>query len=204
MIGVRELTALDTAWKRATLEAAWGSTIVARLGVQVNAAPLSGLVAERHGRRLGLATYAARANGIEVVTLQALTQGEGVGRALMDHLRTLATESGASRLWLITTNDNVRAIAFYQQWGMHLVRLVHDGVAASRRVKPSIPTVGATGIQPRHELEFELRVATGVRHTEHHLPTGCTGAPPCPDRRCGGWGVDWSSLAEEACHGHGV
>jgi hypothetical protein len=38
---------------------------------------------------------------------------------------------------------------------MDLVALVNDGVAASRKVKPSIPMTGSDGIPIRHELIFE-------------------------------------------------
>ena len=155
---VRELSAVDDDWKLTTLEDGWGSTSVARLGQLIDAAELPGFVAERDGRRLGLVTFAARPDGIEVVTLQALTQGAGVGRSLMDRLHSVAIETHAPRLWLITTNDNTRAIAFYQRWGMDLVRVIHNGVAVSRRVKPSIPEIGSNGIALRHEIELELRL----------------------------------------------
>jgi GNAT superfamily N-acetyltransferase len=154
----RELTAVDDDWKRSTLDVGWGSTGVARLGELIDAAQLPGFVAELDGRRVGLLTFAARPDGIEVATLQALTEGSGVGRALMDRVHALAIELDAPRLWLITTNDNIRAFAFYQRWGMDLVRVVRDGVVASRRVKPSIPTTGSNGIMLRHEIELELRL----------------------------------------------
>jgi GNAT superfamily N-acetyltransferase len=157
MLHVRPLDDSDHGWKITTLESGWGSTKVARLGELVDAAPLPGFVAENDGERLGLATYAQRPDGVEVVTIQALVEGVGVGRALMDRLRLVALASGAARLWLTTTNDNVRAFGFYQRWGMDLVRLVRGGVADSRRVKPSIPAVGPSGIPLAHELEFELR-----------------------------------------------
>ena len=156
---VRPLTADDQRWKVDTLERAWGSTIVARLGEVVDAAPLPGFVAQdsdRGDRRVGLLTYAARGDGIEIVTIESLVEGLGIGGALMDAARALATAGDASRLWLVTTNDNVRAIGFYQRWGMDLVRVVRDGVTRSRLVKPSIPTIGQHGIPMRHELEFEL------------------------------------------------
>ena len=62
----------------------------------------------------------------------------------------------AHRIWLVATNDNIRAIDFYQRWGMDLVGLIKDGVAASRMVKLSIPMTGHDGIPVRHELIFEL------------------------------------------------
>jgi len=39
---------------------------------------------------------------------------------------------------------------------MDLAAFVRHGVAASRKVKPTIPMVGDEGIPVRHELEFEL------------------------------------------------
>ena len=134
------------------------SNSVARLGELIDAAELPGFVAELSGRRVGLVTFAARPDGIEVVTLQALTEGRGVGRSLMDRLHTVAIETDAPRLWLITTNDNIRAFAFYQRWGMDLVRVVRNGVSVSRRVKPSIPEIGSNAIALRHEIELELRL----------------------------------------------
>jgi ribosomal protein S18 acetylase RimI-like enzyme len=155
---VRALTAADQPWKLATLEQDWGATTVARLGQLIDAATLPGFVSVDGDERIGLLTYIERADGIEVTTIRAVAQGRGVGRALMDAVYDHAVQQRASRLWLITTNDNLRACAFYQRWGMDLRRVIRDGVDASRRVKPSIPFVGSTGNPVRHELEFELVV----------------------------------------------
>jgi ribosomal protein S18 acetylase RimI-like enzyme len=153
---VRPLSADDQSWKYDALVRAWGSTAVARKGVLVDAAELPGFVAEVDGRRAGLVTYARRGDELEIVTIHVDEEGRGVGRALMDAVVSRARDEGVRRIWLTTTNDNLRAVAFYQRWGMDLVALIRDGVAASRLVKPSIPMVGRNGIPIRHELEFEL------------------------------------------------
>jgi hypothetical protein len=57
----------------------------------------------------------------------------------------------------------VRALGFYQRWGMDLVRVIRGGVAQSQLVKPSIPTVGNDGIPRRHELELELVLRSAPR-----------------------------------------
>jgi GNAT superfamily N-acetyltransferase len=156
VVRVRPLTEDDEHWRQDALVETWGSTTVARNGSLVDAAGLSGYVAEVDGQRAGLLTYAQRGDELEIVTIQAEREGHGVGRALMDAVAAHARHEGVRRLWLTTTNDNVRAIAFYQRWGMDLVALVRDGVAASRAVKPSIPRVADNGIPIRHELELEL------------------------------------------------
>ncbi len=124
----RELASTDATWKATTIERGWGSTLVARLGELIDTEALPGFVAERAGRLVGLTTFQARTDGVEVVTIQALTEGTGVGRSLMD-----------------------------------LVRVVHDGVSASRRVKPSIPAAGTSGIPLRLEIELELRLDRPLR-----------------------------------------
>ena len=121
-------------------------------------ATLDGFVAFDNEVLVGVLTYAIRGDELEVVSIQADAEGQGVGQLLMQSTLEVAMESGCRRVWLTTTNDNIRAIRFYQQWGMDLAALHHDGVDRSRAVKPSIPVVGHHGIPLRHELEFELRL----------------------------------------------
>jgi ribosomal protein S18 acetylase RimI-like enzyme len=153
---VRPVDHSDQSWKVSTLERGWGSTTVARLGGLIDAAPLPGFVAIDGEERVGLLTYAPRQDELEVVTIQSLCPGRGVGRSLMDAVRDEAARRAARRIWLITTNDNIRALSFYQRWGMDLRQFVRNGVDVSRLVKPSIPSVASNGIPLRHELELEL------------------------------------------------
>jgi ribosomal protein S18 acetylase RimI-like enzyme len=79
--------------------------------------------------------------------------GCGVGSALLAAARRLADERGL-RLWLITTNDNVGAIAFYQRRGMELTALHRDFAQVVRALKPELPRDGLAGIEFLHALEF--------------------------------------------------
>jgi GNAT superfamily N-acetyltransferase len=155
---VRELTERDATWKDEWLCRTWGSCWVGRGGELVNAAALPGLVAVVDDAPVGLLTYSSAAAALEIVTVQSEPQGRGTGRALMNAVRDRALATGMECLWLVTTNDNIRAIGFYQQWGMDLVGYDRDAVDASRRLKPQIPLVGDNGIAVRHELRFELRL----------------------------------------------
>ncbi len=81
------------------------------------------------------------------------------GRALLDAVRDAAMETGRTRLWLITTNDNLRALELYQRWGLEIVAFHRHAVTEARRhLKPSIPERGTQGIPIAHELELELRL----------------------------------------------
>jgi ribosomal protein S18 acetylase RimI-like enzyme len=88
----------------------------------IDALELDGFVAMDGVDRIGLLTCALRGE-LEVVTVHVHRAGEGVGRALMDAARNQASLLGAMRMWLTTTNDNVRAYRFYQQWGIDFIAL---------------------------------------------------------------------------------
>ena len=159
MLDVRPLTDTDRAWAARVEADSWSTPVVARLGELVDPTVLPGFVALLDGEPVGLASYAVRGDACELVTIRSLREGRGVGRALFDAVRGAAVDAGCTRLWLITTNDNLRALELFQRLGMDLIALHRDAVTAARRaLKPSIPERGAHGIPIAHELELELRL----------------------------------------------
>jgi ribosomal protein S18 acetylase RimI-like enzyme len=159
VIEVRPLMEHDRPWADRVEADSWGEPMVARLGELVDPRRLPGFVASLDGRPAGLATYAVRGGECEVVTIRSLREGLGVGRALLDAVRNAASDAGCRRLWLVTTNNNVRALALYQRWGMDLVAFHRGAVSESRRrLKPSIPERDEHGVAIAHELELELQL----------------------------------------------
>jgi len=159
MVEVQPLTERDRAWATEVEAESWSSPVVARLGELVDPTGLPGFVARLDGERAGLASYAVRGEECELVTMRSLREGRGVGRALLDAVRAAAIEAGCTRLWLITTNDNLRALELYQRWGMDIVAFHRHAVTEARRhLKPSIAEHSSQGIPIAHELELELRL----------------------------------------------
>lgn len=152
---IRAYESSDLAWARDLLAADFGDAVQVSRGVAHDASALPGFVAERDGARAGLVTYRVAGDECEVVALD----GRGVGEPLLAAAVARARELGCRRAWLITTNENTRALRFYQRLGWDLVALHRDAVTESRRIKPSIPATGEDGIPIRHELELELRLA---------------------------------------------
>ena len=112
------------------------------------------------GGMLGLLTYVPSPGWeqCEVLTLHVTGQWHGVGTALIEAVEQLAAEHGCARLWLITTNDNVDALRFYQRRGFQLAAIHLHAVDESRsKLKPEIPVTGAYGIPVRDEIELEKR-----------------------------------------------
>lgn len=106
--------------------------------------------------RVGLALYRIEGKECEIVAPDSLREGRGIGTALVEAVADAARSAGCRRLWLITTNDNTRALRFYQRRGLHLIALHRDAVTAARQLKPTIPLFGNDDIRIRDELELEL------------------------------------------------
>jgi ribosomal protein S18 acetylase RimI-like enzyme len=134
----------------------WGAPVVARLGELVDTTDLPGYVAELAGTRVGLALTARRGDDYEVVSISVSVPRRGVGRALLERCVDDARAYGCRRVWLVTTNDNVGALAFYQRCGLDVTALHRHAVARSRALKPSIPERDAHGVRIDHEIELEL------------------------------------------------
>jgi ribosomal protein S18 acetylase RimI-like enzyme len=157
LVAVRPLEDRDRDWAHAALTAAWGSSIVVSPGGLRDASLLPGLVAELDGQLIGLLTYAVDDDSCEVVTIDALRPGMGVGTALLDAVKAVASAAGCRRVWLTTTNDNTPALRFYQRRGWNLVALHRDVIAEWRQfLKPSIAQFGHDDIPIRHALELEI------------------------------------------------
>jgi N-acetylglutamate synthase-like GNAT family acetyltransferase len=140
------------------LSAAWGGTVVVGHGVRYDAGTLPALIAERDGELVGVLTYVIEDDAMEVVTIDSTAPQSGAGSALLEAAARTARAAGVGRLWLVTTNDNLDALRFYQRRGLRLAGLASDAVAASRVLKPSIPEIGAYGIPIRDELTLEMRL----------------------------------------------
>ncbi|WP_442967500.1 GNAT family N-acetyltransferase [Rhizobium sp. BR 362] len=92
------------------------------------------------------------------MSLDAVQPGQGVGTALIDALTDRLRRQGVSALWVMTTNDNLAALRFYQRRGFELRRLRPGAVDAARLLKPSIPKIAENGIPIRDELDLCLRL----------------------------------------------
>jgi DNA-3-methyladenine glycosylase I len=158
---IRAATADDRTWIAPHLEQSWGSTTIVSRGMVHDASGLPAILAVQGDDIVGLATYHVAGGECELVSLDSLREGQGIGSALLARVGQEAASHGCRRLWLITTNDNLDAIRFYHRRGLHLVAVHRDAVNEARRIKPSIPLIGEDGIPIRDELEFELELELG-------------------------------------------
>jgi GNAT superfamily N-acetyltransferase len=147
---------LTSEWLAERLREAWGSTEIVVRGRLRDASTLPALICRDEDEVVGLATYELTHDACELVTIDAFRQHARVGSALLDALEDEARSHGCARLFVITTNDNLDALRFYQRRGMRLAAVYPGAVDAGRRLKPAIPRIGNYGIPIRDELELEL------------------------------------------------
>jgi GNAT superfamily N-acetyltransferase len=153
---VRPLTAQDSAWVRQKIVQSWVDTIVVAHGKVYHPHTLPGFVAILKGERVGLLTYSLEDENCEIVTTNSTKPGIGIGTLLIQAVAQAAREAGCKRLWLITTNDNLDALRFYQKRGFTLVAVHRHAVDAARQLKPGIPLIGNDQIPLHDEIELEM------------------------------------------------
>jgi GNAT superfamily N-acetyltransferase len=153
---IRPLCPADRDWVKRHIAEHWGAEIVVAHGTIYHPAALPGFVAELDGKMTALVTFQINGDACEIVTLDSLHPGQGIGTALIEEVKAAAGAAGCRRLWLITTNDNLHALGFYQKRGFRLVAVHPGAVDAARKLKPEIPLIGNDGIPIRDEIELEI------------------------------------------------
>jgi ribosomal protein S18 acetylase RimI-like enzyme len=157
MYAIRAAATDDVTTLAALVEQGWGSTRVAARGRLIEVTSCPALVAEDDGTWLGYCAYEIVDGSCQVVVLESLRPGSGVGTNLLEYLVRRCREGDVTRIWLITTNDNTAALRWYQRRGFELVALHRGAVTEARgALKLEIPRVGQHDIEIRDELELEL------------------------------------------------
>ena len=153
---VRPAQTADRSWIEAYLGDA-GDLVVARRGELVKPTDHPMLIAETDGQPAGLATFIVDGDACEILTLHAMVPWRGIGTVLVAGVRDIARKAGCRTVWVLTTNDNVDALRFYQRRGFRLAALRPGAVDDARRsLKPSIPEVGDHEIPLRDEIELTM------------------------------------------------
>ena len=153
---IRPLLRSDRDRVRAFVTERWGAEIVVAHRVVYRPHELPGFAAQQGDSMVGLITLHVVGNSCEIVSIDSLQPGKGIGAALLDAAIAYARQANCTRLWLITTNDNLNALRFYQKRGLVLVTIHRNALTRSREQKPQIPLIGNDGIPLRDEIELEM------------------------------------------------
>lgn len=154
---IRPIQSEDRSWVVSFLKDEWGSDIIVTKGIIHHTNQLDGLITMIGDERAGLVTFAFANEECEIASLDSLVEGKKVGTKLIEAVLKLAANN-CRRVWLITTNDNIEALRFYQKRGFVLSALYPNAIEKSREIKPEIALVGKHGIPIRDEIELEFMV----------------------------------------------
>ena len=136
----------------------WHTTTMIIRGKEIDMTKTEGFFFSEGKEMIGLITYIFYDNILEITSLDSLHENQGIGSKLVEAVIHEAKERKLQKIVLITTNDNINAIKFYQKRGFDMVRLFHNALDVSRKLKPEIPLIGENSIPLRHEIEFELYI----------------------------------------------
>jgi ribosomal protein S18 acetylase RimI-like enzyme len=153
---LRRLTPRDLPRLRQFWKENWGDEFVVAHGVVYRPDNLDGFIAFEGTEWIGGITYDFSGSDCEIISLDSLREGQGLGTLLIEKAIGAARARGCQRIFLITTNDNLNALGFYQKRGFELVAVHRGAVNESRKIKPSIPLIGNDGIPLSDEIELEM------------------------------------------------
>jgi ribosomal protein S18 acetylase RimI-like enzyme len=143
-------------WASNLLKERWGSTRIVSRGRVYQADTLPGFVAFRDGTPTGLVTYNLSGDECEIVSLDSILERAGAGTGMILAVKEVAIRHKCRRIWLVTTNDNISAMRFYQKRGFNFRAVYPEAVNKSRQLKPEIPKLGIDNIPIRDEIEMEM------------------------------------------------
>jgi ribosomal protein S18 acetylase RimI-like enzyme len=155
---LRRLTAADLPRLRRFWVDHWGGEEMIVHGRVYRPEQLDGFVVEDEEAWAGVLTFSVEAGECEITSLNSLLEGQGLGSMLIDKAVEEARSRECKRVFLITTNDNLHALGFYQKRGFEIVTVYRGAVNESRKRKPGIPRIGMNGIPLRDEIELEMRL----------------------------------------------
>ncbi|WP_026677496.1 GNAT family N-acetyltransferase [Fictibacillus gelatini] len=155
MIQIKEITDNQKEEIKNLMIKNWGSTKMVSRGIIHDLSQLPGYVAAERDEIQGIITYHIYQDECEIVSLDSFQENRGIGSRLLDAVIEKAKRTGCGRVWLITTNDNLHAMGFYQKRHFSMKALHLNAVNDARKLKPEIPLYSEEGIPIMHEIEFE-------------------------------------------------
>jgi len=153
---IQPLSKTHREWAIKLVKKYWKSEKIITRGKIHHIDKLPGFVALEGSVPVGLVIYNIENKECEIITLNSLKENKGIGTELISAVKKIAITESCRRLWLITTNDNIPALYFYQKRGFRIAAVYPGSIKEYRKFKPEIPTTGINGIPIRDEIELEI------------------------------------------------
>jgi GNAT superfamily N-acetyltransferase len=155
-ITIRLTTANDANKIMELMNKHWGGEPLVIRAKNYYPSKLEGILAIQENEIIGFLFFDYQANSCEIVVFEVFRKLQGIGTKILNKLKAIATKKNCNRVYLMTSNDNLDALRFYQRQGFYICAIHIDSVKNSRKMKPGIPMIGEYGIPLRDEIDLEL------------------------------------------------
>ena len=133
----------------------WFSTDMCIRGQVIDCTKVDGFLLQEDNKIIGLITYTFFDDICEIISLDSKKEKQGIGSKLLHKVELIAKDKNCKVIKLITTNDNLNALKFYQKRGYHITKIYPNSMEMVRKIKPNVPLIGENGIPLRDEIELE-------------------------------------------------
>ncbi|MBM7644609.1 ribosomal protein S18 acetylase RimI-like enzyme [Scopulibacillus daqui] len=123
-----------------------------------NCLNLDGFAAVDQKDIIGLITFYITESTSHIISLDSIRQNQGIGSSLLTRTEEHAKKQNCSSIQLVTTNDNLKALYFYQKRGYQCIKVLPNAVNKAREIKPEIPLFSNDGIPIRDEFILSKRL----------------------------------------------
>lgn len=154
------LEAVDSALVRSLTIREWGDDFIIVHGAVFKPHLLRGFKSMEEGGLTGFITYAVQDNICEIITLNSFRESRGIGSTLLNAVEACARQFGCASCMVVTTNDNLNALGFYQKHGYCITGIAPGAVDEIRKTKPAIPMVAENGIPIRDEITLKKSICS--------------------------------------------
>jgi GNAT superfamily N-acetyltransferase len=155
-IVIRETTPEDSEKIASIMKQFWGGEPLVIRGENFYPSKLNGIIAELGEKLIGFIFYDLQGRNCEIIVFEVFDKFKGIGTQLLDRVKELARIKKCNRIFLMTNNDNLDALRFYQRRGFIICGIHLNSVEIARKMKPSIPEIGEYGIPLRDEIDLEF------------------------------------------------
>lgn len=153
---IRPITPDDSQWIKEIMDASWGGLPLIIRGKKYY--PKDGIVAENEGGVAGFLFYEIQNADCEIMVFEIFDKFKGTGTIMLNKLFEIAKHRKCKRVYLMTTNDNLDALRFYQRRGFTICGIHLDSMKISRKMKPAIGMIGNYDIPMRDEIDLECMI----------------------------------------------
>ena len=133
----------------------WFSTDMCIRGQVIDCTKVDGFLLQEDNKIIGLITYTFFDDICEIISLDSKKEKQSIGSKLLHKVELIAKDNNCKKIRLITTNDNLKALQFYQKRGYYITKVYPNSMEIVRKLKTNIPLIGENGIPLRDEIELE-------------------------------------------------